>query len=201
MQNMAKVITLKESELKKIIKEAIDEVTAYHYSNADFNDFDLGFVNTGNKMQAWGYGIYVSLSDEGAKSYGKNQYVVEIPSDNKLYLNNWKYLSPSYINKVKTALFNYMIKNGEDESWVGVEKELMDDLNMAFQDMTGSELYGTISSYLGGDKHASDFCYNILKKIGLKFKVKDITNAVMFNPKDIKIVNKSIYKQEDETEQ
>lgn len=164
MQNMAKVITLKESELKKIIKEAIDEVTAYHYSNADFNDFDLGFVNTGNKMQAWGYGIYVSLSDEGAKSYGKNQYIVEIPSDNKLYLNNWKYLSPSYINKVKTALFNYMIKNGEDESWVGVEKELMDDLNMAFQDMTGSELYGTISSYLGGDKHASDFCYNILKK-------------------------------------
>lgn len=196
---MIKKLILKESELKKIIKEAIDEVTAYHYSNADFDKFDIGFINTGMKLQAFGYGIYVSLSDEGAKSYGKNQYIVEIPSDNKLYLNNWKYLSASYINKVKIALYNYIIKNDEDEMWKGVEKELMDYLNMAFQEMTGLSLYGTISSYLGSDKEASNFCYNVLKKIGLKFKDKDITNVVMFNADDIKIISKEINKNNENT--
>ena len=63
---MAK-IKLTEEQIKNLI---FNEITAYHGSNADFNDFDLGFVNTGNKMQAYGYGIYVALNKDAAERYG-----------------------------------------------------------------------------------------------------------------------------------
>ena len=188
------IIHLNEEELNYIIKNAIinvlTETVAYHFSNADFDNFDLGYVNSGNQNQAYGYGIYVSLTEKGAKNYGSKRYIVEIPSDNRLYLNDFKNLSMAYINKVKNILYQYLIDNDDEEMYVGIENELMEELNTAFQSMNGLTLYGTISSYLGSDKSASEFCYNYLHKIGLKHHSSEITNVVMFNANDIKIISK-----------
>lgn len=178
-------------DYKKIIQEEIKKlVQGYHNSNANFTEFDLGYVNSGNKNQAYGYGIYISLSEKGAANYGKIQYIVNVPANDNLYLNDVKTLSPSYLNKVKNLLFNYLIEHDEEEAYSDCHEELMEELNSAFISMNGLQLYGTISSYLGSDKEASEFCYKKLKKIGIKHHSGDITNIVMFNPKDIKIIEK-----------
>lgn len=175
----------------KIVNEVIDRlIDAYHYSNADFDQFDLGFVNTGNKEQAYGYGIYVSLTDSGASPYGKIRYMVKIPSDDRLYLNDFRNLPMSYINKVKMKLFKYLLSHDEEDMYKGVEDEFLDEMGRSFQSMDGLSLYGTISTYLGSDKETSEFCYNELGKIGLKHHMDNVTNVVMFNPKDITIVKK-----------
>lgn len=178
--------------INDIIKEEINKyIKAYHSSNATFDDFDLGYVNSGNKNQAYGYGIYVSLSEKGAEIYGKIKYIVEIPSNDKLYLNDFNNLDMKYINKVKNILYNYILQHDEDEMYKGCEDEFMQELHTSFQPMNGLSLYGTISTYLGSDKEASEFCYNYLKKIGLKHhSSNEIINIVMFNPKDIKIIER-----------
>lgn len=151
--------------INNIIKEEINKyIKAYHTSNATFDNFDLGYVNSGNKNQAYGYGIYVSLSEKGAENYGKIKCIVEIPSNNKLYLNDFNSLSIKYINKVKNILYNYILQHDEDEMYKGCEEEFMQELNTSFQPMNGLSLYGTISTYLGSDKKASEFCYKFLKK-------------------------------------
>lgn len=95
-----------------------------------------------------------------------------------------------YINKVKNLLYNYILQHDEDEMYKGCEGEFMQELNSSFQPMNGLSLYGTISTYLGSDKEASEFCYKYLKKIGLKHHSNEIVNIVMFNPKDIKIIER-----------
>lgn len=175
----------------KIVNEVVDRlIDAYHYSNADFDQFDLGYVNTGNKGQAYGYGIYVSLSDSGASPYGKIRYMVKIPSDDSLYLNDFRDLPMSYISRVKMKLFRYLVSHDEEDMYKGVENEFLHEMDRSFQRMNGLSLYGTISTYLGSDKAASEFCYNELGKIGLKHHMENVTNVVMFDPKDIIIVKK-----------
>lgn len=177
--------------INNIIKEEINKyIKAYHSSNATFDNFDLGYVNSGNKNQAYGYGIYVSLSEEGAENYGKIKYIVEIPSNDKLYLNDFNNLDMKYINKVKNLLYNYILQHDDDNMYDGCEDDFMQELNSSFQPMNGLSLYGTISTYLGSDKEASEFCYKYLKKIGLKHHSNEIINIVMFNPKDIKIIER-----------
>ena len=172
-----------------MIKEAENKtVRAYHASNSNFNNFDLGFVNTGNKGQAYGYGIYVSFDENAVDRYGNTKYVVEIPSDDKLYLNNFQELNMKQLSKIKNILYKYLINNDEEGLYEGSENELMQELNSSFIPMDGLTLYGTLSYFLGSDENASEFCYKYLKKIGIKYEDNGVTNAVMFNPKDIKII-------------
>ena len=174
-----------------MIKETENKtVRAYHASNSNFNNFDLGFVNTGNKGQAYGYGIYVSFDENAVDRYGNTKYVVEIPSDDKLYLNNFQELNMKQLSKIKNILYKYLINNNEEGLYEGSENELMQELNSSFIPMDGLTLYGTLSYFLGSDKNASEFCYKYLKKIGIKYKDNDVTNAVMFNPKDVKIIER-----------
>lgn len=186
--NKKELYSLVENVTKKVLKE----IEAYHYSNADFNEFDIAYVNSGNKMQAFGYGIYLSLTDDGAKPYGKNKYIVKIPNNDRKYLNGNKIYNKNFLNKIKNALFKHIIKI--NDSYKGVENELYDELGYAFDnEMNGLDISGTIETYLGSDKETSEFLYS-LGFIGIKFtdEKTNITNVVMYNPKDIKIINKNI---------
>jgi hypothetical protein len=77
-----------EDRLKKIIRESIkkvllentqNEIIAYHGTTADFDKFDLKFINTGEKTQEYGNGVYVS----GVESTGKMYAVVVNLKQNK----------------------------------------------------------------------------------------------------------------------
>ena len=180
---MAK-IKLTEEQIKNLI---FNEITAYHGSNADFNDFDLGFVNTGNKMQAYGYGIYVALNKSDAERYGKIQYVVEIPKLGNHYLNAKKMYNKAFVAKIFDKLYNYILKTLDD--YKGAENDLYQEFKSMLDEYDGLQLYGTASSYLGSDKEATIF----FEKLGYKGILIDDNgniNVVIFNPKDIKVIKK-----------
>lgn len=177
-------IRLTEEQIKSLI---INEITAYHGSNADFTEFDLGFINSGNKMQAYGYGIYVALNKSAAERYGKIQYVVEIPKLGNRYLNAYKRYNKPFVTKIFNHLYSYILKNTND--YEGAEKELYQDFNSMLDEYDGLQLYGTASSYLGSDKEATIF----FEKLGYKGILIDDNgniNVVIFNPKDIKVIKK-----------
>jgi hypothetical protein len=186
-----KHIIITENQEKKLIRTiSNEEDVAYHTSNADFDNFDLAFVNSGTKNQAYGYGIYLSYVSDGASMYGKNSYVVEIPSNDKKYLDSRIKPNKNIMTKVLNTLFNILKK---DEMYTGVEYELKTELLEAFANIDdGLNLYGTISSYLGSDKEASIF-FDRLGLLGIRFPFGDNgDNVVIFNPKNIKILKKNI---------
>lgn len=184
-------IKLNENQLKKLIVNEISNLTAYHGSNADFNQFDLGFVNSGNKMQAYGYGIYVALNKEAAEHYGKVLYIVEIPKSDKKYLNAFQVYDKKYVSNILKKLFNYLLKI-EPDIYKGSENELWQELESIIDNYDGLTIYGTAESYLGSDKEASQF-FEKLGFYGIKWidsNDKNNENAVIFNPKNIKIIKK-----------
>lgn len=173
--------------LENTINELVDEITAYHGTDADFDNFDLAYMGSGTGKQDFGYGIYLTLYSGGTQFYGKKLYTVEIPSNNRKYLIASKFYPQSIINVIKLKLYNIILK--KDDSYKGAEKELWQDMTDAFNDMDGISLYGTIETYLGSDKETSELLYS-MGFIGLKYNNSTVENVVMFNPKDIKIVNK-----------
>lgn len=183
-----KLYQLIENTVRKFIKE-IDETTVYHNSEADFNEFDLAYVNTGTKNQAYGWGIYLSYTPEGAEYYGSKQYTVEIPSEDKKYLFADKEYSRSFMSKIIKRLYKRLMSD-EYGGYKSAAQETWAELQYMYEVTDGLNIYGTISSYLGSDKAASEFLYS-LGIIGLRFNATDTDeNVVMFNPKDIKILNK-----------
>lgn len=180
--------------IKKNIKENINlEDNAYHGTNADFNDFDFSYMGSGAGAQSWAYGSYFTKSPAKAKLYGKNCYKVNIPDDNgKNYIYADKELSDIERRNVKEALYNYLIQRDKESYPDNLSKrEFNQELNSAFiEGMDGNSMYGTISSYLGSDKSASQFCYHYLNKIGFKYFDKGNENIVIFNPKDAEIISK-----------
>lgn len=182
-------IKITENQLNKIISEAISKMTAYHYSNADFNNFDLGFVNTGNKMQSYGYGIYVAMTQDAAKYYGKIGYVVEIPKNPNKYIIGTKTYSKAFCAKILNQLYSYILST--TDIYNGAENELRMELNSIIDEYDGLNIYGTVESYLGSDKEASEF-FEKLGYYGIRYADKrGFEIAVIFNPKNIKIIKKT----------
>ena len=180
-------IKLTEAQIKKYIINEISKITAYHGSNANFDEFDLGYVNTGNKMQAYGYGIYVALSPEAAEHYGKIKYIVEIPKSETKYLDGYKRYKKDFVLKIFKKLYEYLLKI--DDIYKGGEKELWDEISSIIDDYDGLTIYGTAETYLGSDKEASLF-FDKLGFYGLKWVDNGNLNAVIFNPKNINIIKK-----------
>jgi hypothetical protein len=140
MANTLKVTRkILENIVENTINEVMNEITAYHGTDANFDNFDLAYMGTGAGKQDYGYGIYLSILPDGTQQYGKNAYTVEIPSDNKKYLIADKVYSPSFVNKLKNKLYQLIIT--QDDTYKGAEKELMQDLNITFNDIDGTSTY------------------------------------------------------------
>lgn len=170
-----------------IFENDLDNEIFYHGSNASFSKFNLEYVNTGNKMQAFGYGIYVTSSKEAAEKYGKNIYKVKIPNIKSKYIEGNKIYNKNFVLKIFKKLYIYILKNNFEE-YKGVEKEFWNELESIVDNYDGNQIYGTISSYLGSDKDASSFL-NEMGYIGVIFKDKNIINAVIFDADNINILN------------
>ena len=132
-----------------------------------------------------------------------NLYEVDIPDDNGSNYLDWDASIPSFINKdniIKDILDNIQKQEDEKEDWEleSLENDINDSLEWA---NNGEELYKAISLYLG-DKTASKLLAS-LGYTGIKYKAgrnfggaeKGDTNYVIFNPKDMKIVDHTKFAQ------
>ena len=179
-----------DSIINKAINESISEITAYHGTDHDFDSFDLNYIGTGSGYQSWGYGVYLSLSPEGVKYYGKKRYTVEIPSDKRKYLIANKIYGKTFCDKLKNKIYRAIInkKTVDWDNWKGCEQELWQELQ-CIHDIEGASIAGTLEYFVGGEVEAAKFLRS-LGYYGLKYTEGDIINVVMFDPSDVTIIKK-----------
>lgn len=170
-----------KDELKNIITEAVKNILAYHGSNNNFNEFDLAYINNNSHNQSKGYGFYATLYKN--YDYGNILYTILIPPLNKKYIYNNKIYKGKELEYIKDKLFQYLININDD--YKGIETDLLKELN-SINNITGSQIYGTIDSYIGNPKETS----NLLYDIGYHGLVYDDDKILIFNPKDITIIKK-----------
>ena len=135
----------------KIIREMIDMVknpiqqkqttqdesldTLYHGSKFSFNKFDLGRVNTGQRSQDFGYGLYFTSDKDTAKFYANElsntktpiQKYDEIIKNNKRNDMLYQYLSENRVasaERIVTGLIDKKV--GDISEW----QELLRALNI-----------------------------------------------------------------------
>ena len=147
--------------------------------------------------------VLLALHNIRIKKQKTNLYEVDIPDDNGSNYLDWDASVPSSINKediAKDMLDDIQRNEGEKEDWEleSLENDINDSLEWA---NNGEELYKAISLYLG-DKTASKLLAS-LGYTGIKYKAgrnfggaeKGDTNYVIFNPKDMKIVDHTKFAQ------
>lgn len=169
-----------------IIESSFENDIFYHGSNAKFDKFKLEYVNTGNKMQAFGYGIYVTSDKDAANHYGKILYKVEIPKIGSKYIEGNKLYNKSFVKTILNKMYKYILKN-QSELYKGAEKEFWSELESIIDNYDGNQIYGTVSSYLGSDKDATEF-FDKLGYYGIVFRDNNIINVVIFNSENINII-------------
>lgn len=185
-----------ERILRRIIREAVDELELFHGSKADFDEFDLAFLSSGVGHQVHGYGVYLTNSADTAREYSRGGivYTVKVPEGKYLSGNR---ISPSNAMSIAKAYYKWSLEEDEyrREAYKGCEKEYWDyECSSIAESRDGDQVYGTISSLCGSDKEASEFLYRLGYK-GIKWKetIADGTsfnNYVIFNPRDIQILGK-----------
>ena len=118
-------------------------------------------------------------------------YSVEIPdNDGTNYLEYGKPLSKTQLNRIKRALYNRLIA----DTYKGAEQELKEEMEDVFaveKELDGRDIYGTIATYLGSDKAASEFL-NENGYVGISYPADGgnagkARNYVIFNESDLEI--------------
>lgn len=180
---------------KKVLKESIDELQLFHGSHADFDKFEVAYMSSGWGQQAYGYGFYLAADKQVAQEYARGGiiYTVEVPDGKYLYDDKIDRREASIIAK---KFFNYFLNSDGErkEMYSGCEKEFwLYSCKPIENAETGTDIYGVISNETGDDKETSAF----LSKLGYTgmilhddTKYGIMTNYVIFNPDDIKVLNK-----------
>ncbi len=194
----------KDVKLEAEAPNAIREQRVYHGSGAEFDHFDHSHIGEGEGNQAYGWGTYVTDVEGIGRTYAgngenRNLYTVEIPDDNgKNYLDHNNAVDSKEVGRVLDALYDRLVadeESGYDDKTASAElrKELD---SIAKNEMTGRDLYGTLSSYLGSDEEASKFLSS-LGYTGIKYSADNqrggrengAKNYVIFNEADAKITD------------
>jgi hypothetical protein len=185
-----------ESLIRRAVLESIDELDLYHGSQADFSEFDLAYLGSGWGQQAYGYGVYLIDNPQGAREYARGGLVYTAKVPNGPYLS-YKGISRASAMKIAKDFFKYYTTENEygKEAYKGYEREFWNEECKYLCDcQTGGDIYGTIASLLGDDKETSAFLYREgykgIKWIDVTADGTKNTNYVVFNPKDITILNK-----------
>lgn len=175
--------------------ESIDELDLYHGTHADFDQFKEEFYLSGVGEMAYGWGVYLTNSINTAKEYspGGQIMTVEVPDG--------KYLNSERIGKVEAsnlarAFYRFYLNGKGAEIYKGSEKEFWDYECKYLETVPdGSYMYGTVSTFLGSDKEASEW-FHSMGYAGLKFPGHNTNtgekfmNYVIFDANDVKIINK-----------
>lgn len=188
---------INEKILDRIITEALNELTLFHGSKADFDKFDIAYLSTGWGMQSHGRGFYLTTSRETARQYSPagNIYTVEVPKGK--YLKDWT-IGRQEAMAIARKFFNYYMTEHEygREAYKGHEQDFWDyECKYVGECDDGTSVYGTIKSLMGSEEDAIDFLLRLGYK-GIVFKGdnretgENFKNYVIFNPDDIKIISK-----------
>jgi len=119
---------------KEFLNEDVDNLTTlYHGSKFLFNKFDMSRINTGQRSQDFGYGLYFTSNKDTAKFYANELSNIKTPIEkyNDIIKNNekneilYQYLSENRIISAKRIL-NKLIDNivGNINEWEELLKEL-----------------------------------------------------------------------------
>ena len=138
--------------------------------------------------------------DVAAATIGSHLYKVDIPDDTGMNYLYWSDVVPKEIeNVVKTRLLEKLSKGESEANKIELKQKLNDVFR--FSDYTGRSLYHIVSSYLGGDKSASEFLHN-LGIVGIKYPTNSLSggnsdgssNYVIFNEDDLEIVERTRFR-------
>ena len=177
------------------VNESLDELDLYHGTNADFDKFDEKFYLTGIGEMAYGWGVYLSNSINTAKEYGPGGQIMTVEVPDGKYLDSRR-ISKSEASKIAHAFYKFFLSSEHGQVYKGSEKEFWDYECSCLENVPdGSYLYGTISTFLGSDKEASEWLHSI-GYVGLKFPGHNsntgekFMNYVIFDANDVKIIKK-----------
>lgn len=205
LQNVEKSYEKGKKVLDESRKNGAQLHKVYHGSGADFDAFDFGHMGEGEGAQAFGWGGYVTEVEGIGRTYahqkedtsGMMLYTIDIPQDNgRNYLHWEKTVGENAAREMRKRLYEHMIRVDEEGLYGDAisRKELERELAAAFSgDMVGADLYGTVSSYLGSDKAASEFLRGI-GFVGVSYPAgerNDVArNYVIFRESDMRITDK-----------
>ena len=177
------------------VNESLDELDLYHGTNADFDKFDEKFYLTGIGEMAYGWGVYLSNSINTAKEYGPGGQIMTVEVPHGKYLDSRR-ISKSEASKIARAFYKFFLSSEHGQVYKGSEKEFWDYECSCLENVPdGSYLYGTISTFLGSDKEASEWLHSI-GYVGLRFPGHNsntgekFMNYVIFDANDVKIIKK-----------
>ncbi len=177
------------------VNESLDELDLYHGTNADFDKFDENFYFTGIGEMAYGWGVYLSNSINTAKEYGTGGQIMTVEVPDGKYLDSRR-ISKSEASKIARAFYKFFLSSEHGQVYKGSEKEFWDYECSCLENVPdGSYLYGTISTFLGSDKEASEWLHSI-GYVGLRFPGHNsntdekFMNYVIFDANDVKIIKK-----------
>ena len=177
------------------VNESLDELDLYHGTNADFDKFDENFYLTGIGEMAYGWGVYLSNSINTAKEYGPGGQIMTVEVPDGKYLDSRR-ISKSEACKIARAFYKFFLSSEHGQVYKGSEKEFWDYECSCLENVPdGSYLYGTISTFLGSDKEASEWLHSI-GYVGLRFPGHNsntgekFMNYVIFDANDVKIIKK-----------
>lgn len=146
--------TSPEGGQRTLVLEATDALErAYHGSAADFSEFSLEKIGTGEGAQAFGWGLYVTDSAGIGKSYAKddqkrkrtNRYGLTGESL-EFEIENFETLLQEY--ELVEYTINKAIENGKDAK--SIKQELVNNEDILFEDREDYE-YKPISEALEND--------------------------------------------------
>ena len=177
------------------VNESLDELDLYHGTNADFDKFDENFYLTGIGEMTYGWGVYLSNSINTAKEYGPGGQIMTVEVPDGKYLDSRR-ISKSEASKIAHAFYKFFLSSEHGQVYKGSEKEFWDYECSCLENVPdGSYLYGTISTFLGSDKEASEWLHSI-GYVGLRFPGHNsntgekFMNYVIFDANDVKIIKK-----------
>lgn len=169
----------------------LKEMTAYHGSKSDFDQFSLAYIGSGVGAQEFGEGLYFTLNQEAAYGYGGTVYTVELPDpngDNYLYYN--ERVPETTYEKIISGIIEWrtQVYRDEYEDEASVE-ELRQELMEIMPPTEGRYIMYNIHRYVD-EKTMVPRILNNAGVVGFFYNNGKVDNVVIFNSRVIRIVNK-----------
>ena len=128
-------------------------------------------------------------------------YTIEVPDDNgRNYLHWESAVGEERARELRERLFEHLIRNDEEGAYedAASREMLQRELAAISGDVSGADVYGTLSSYLGSDKAASEFLRDN-GFVGVSYPAQYKTggrtdkarNFVIFDEGDMRITDKA----------
>lgn len=194
--------------INESIKKIVNELNAYHGSAALFTNFDTKFMGSGEGAQQYGWGVYITDSEDTAEYYSQEamnnnganigyKYQVQIPDDNGRNYIDWENCD---IRVIGNALLPYIVNAFKAYYPNYPQNKLTEFAQSTLFDGVGNSLRAMFNNFMAEGIDAKYISQSLAQCGYTGFKVpKDFIhggtgaqngyNYVIFNPNDVKIIS------------